>query len=203
MTEKTSERMAADEPPRLLIRLAEADDLAALLVFANTFRFSHLHRGKGKASAESNLVKSVLPKLALRRLWPAMACATRMLALDEGMIIGQAVLTPPRLEDMERMATLSIKVSEDRRGQGIGTALLAALLVHADTQLRLDKVTLSVRSDNHHALYLYNKFGFYRISAAPYRVPTVKAEGMCVEIEEWVRVRPQNPAESLVARTPE
>jgi len=199
MTENTNERMAAAEPPRLMIRLAEADDLPSLLVFANTFRLPHPYRGKGKASAESNLIKSVLPKLALRRLWPAMACATRMLALDDGIIIGQAVLTPPRLENTERMATLSIKVSEDCRGRGVGTALLAALLAQADTCLKLDRVTLSVRSDNHHALYLYRKFDFQRVSAAPHRALPERADGMCVEIEEWVRIRPQNPAESLVA----
>lgn len=52
-----------------------------------------------------------------------------------------------------------IAVHPDFRGQGIGSALLAAVEQHA-RELGCCKVTLEVRSDNHRAMDAYARAGF-------------------------------------------
>lgn len=58
---------------------------------------------------------------------------------------------------------VAIAVSRHRRGRGIGTALLAALLDRATAQ-GLDAVSLSVSLVNPVALSLYRKAGFEAVS---------------------------------------
>lgn len=51
-------------------------------------------------------------------------------------------------------------VARDCQGQGIGTQLLTALLDLADNWMNLQRVELTVFSDNAPALALYRKLGF-------------------------------------------
>ena len=51
-------------------------------------------------------------------------------------------------------------VRTDCQGQGIGTALLEAVLDLADNWLMLRRVELEVYADNQRAVRLYEKFGF-------------------------------------------
>jgi putative acetyltransferase len=53
-----------------------------------------------------------------------------------------------------------IVVREDLQGQGIGQALVAAVLSLADDWLMIDRVGLVVWVQNDHALRLYQRFGF-------------------------------------------
>ena len=55
---------------------------------------------------------------------------------------------------------LGIMVRTDCQGQGIGTALLEAVLDLADNWLMLRRVELEVYADNQRAVRLYEKFGF-------------------------------------------
>ena len=56
---------------------------------------------------------------------------------------------------------LGIGVVKDARGQGVGTALIQALLVNAHKQ-GIQRISLSVEKDNP-AIYLYRKFGFKKM----------------------------------------
>ena len=51
-------------------------------------------------------------------------------------------------------------VAQDCQGQGIGTQLLTALLDLADNWMNLQRVELTVFSDNEPAMALYRKLGF-------------------------------------------
>ena len=55
---------------------------------------------------------------------------------------------------------LGIMVRTDCQGQGIGTALLEAVLDLADNWLMLHRVELEVYADNGDAIRLYQRFGF-------------------------------------------
>ncbi len=53
-------------------------------------------------------------------------------------------------------------VEDHATGQGIGTALLEAILDAADNWLDIRRVELTVFADNDRAIRLYERFGFER-----------------------------------------
>jgi [ribosomal protein S18]-alanine N-acetyltransferase len=82
-------------------------------------------------------------------------------AYDEETLIGYGgLVVVGRPRDYEA-SVHTIGIDPDYQGQGIGTALLRALLARAD---ELDApVFLEVRTDNNRALALYERHGFVRI----------------------------------------
>lgn len=60
------------------------------------------------------------------------------------------------------VAQLGMGVHDDFTGQGIGTALLAAILDAADNWLAIRRVELTVYPDNLRAIRLYERHGFER-----------------------------------------
>ena len=57
-------------------------------------------------------------------------------------------------------ATIGMGVHDDYVGQGIGTALLAALVDSADRWFAIRRLDLTVFADNAPAVQLYRRFGF-------------------------------------------
>ncbi len=55
---------------------------------------------------------------------------------------------------------LGISVLSSAQGQGVGTALMAALCDYADNWLGILRMELDVYADNAVAISLYKKFGF-------------------------------------------
>ena len=79
-----------------------------------------------------------------------------------GDVIGSAGLhaaagTAPR---RRHAMALGISVAREAQGQGVGTALMAALCDYADRWLGILRIELTVYADNEVALRLYRKFGF-------------------------------------------
>ncbi len=70
----------------------------------------------------------------------------------------------------------NVAVHPDYRGQGIANLLLEALLQSGD-KTGITAYTLEVRTGNHTAIHLYEKFGFAREGIRPdfYRKPTEDA----------------------------
>lgn len=60
---------------------------------------------------------------------------------------------------LDELEITNIAVHPDHRRQGIGAALLEALIAHAK-KLRAARITLDVRVSNTPAISLYQKFGF-------------------------------------------
>ena len=80
---------------------------------------------------------------------------------DGDRVVGYAGLIA--YDDEAHVATIG--VAEDRQGEGIGAALLDALLVEADR--RSPVVLLEVRADNPVAQELYRRRGFTEIGRRP------------------------------------
>jgi putative acetyltransferase len=59
-------------------------------------------------------------------------------------------------------ASLGMGVADDMNGQGIGTALLEALIEAADKWLDIRRIELTVFVDNERAIRLYERHGFQR-----------------------------------------
>ncbi|NBK21808.1 MAG: GNAT family N-acetyltransferase [Spirochaetia bacterium] len=84
-----------------------------------------------------------------------------LLALEGENIIGSLGVDTPSFERLSHRGEMGISVLQQCWGQGVGSALLEAMLawIHGgDTGLR--KIDLTVREDNVRALALYRKFGF-------------------------------------------
>ena len=82
-----------------------------------------------------------------------------LVAARDGQPVGYGALMR-RTGRQAHMAELVLCVHDDHWGQGIGQALLAALIDLADNWLGLLRLQLEVASDNRSALHIYQKMGF-------------------------------------------
>jgi ribosomal-protein-alanine N-acetyltransferase len=88
-----------------------------------------------------------------------------LVADDEGQVVGYGgLLVPPgeRPHGGGQADVLTMAVAPARWGQGIGSALLEALLAEAESK-GCTEVFLEVRVDNSRAQELYRRYGFGRI----------------------------------------
>ncbi|MCJ2080123.1 GNAT family N-acetyltransferase [Methylobacterium sp. J-090] len=84
----------------------------------------------------------------------------------EGELIGVAALYVPEAPKLRHKGTLwGVFVSPDARGDGVGTALIAAVMAHAETCV--DDVGLSVGAANSEAVRRYEAAGFMRYGLEP------------------------------------
>jgi len=86
-------------------------------------------------------------------LWPDFL----LLAWQGTKLLGYLLVAPGQ-QGIASLGILSLAVSEQSRGLGVGQALLSHLLQHCPTQTR--QLWLTVAPDNLPALHLYKKSGF-------------------------------------------
>jgi putative acetyltransferase len=79
---------------------------------------------------------------------------------NEEIVIGVVGLTISASPRMRHSGSMGIMVHKDYQNNGIGTALMRAIMDIADNWLMLVRVELSVFEDNERAIHLYEKFGF-------------------------------------------
>lgn len=83
-----------------------------------------------------------------------------LVAEVDGAIVGHGLLEPLALEVTRHVVQLTLAVNLGWQGQGIGRALLTALLEWARAAPHVERVELRVRSGNAAAIALYEKLGF-------------------------------------------
>ncbi|MEZ4663639.1 MAG: GNAT family N-acetyltransferase [Caldilineaceae bacterium] len=84
-----------------------------------------------------------------------------LVAVVEGEVVGQLGLhTFPHSPRRKHVGDIGMGVRDDWQGQGVGSALMAAMVDLADNWLNLHRVELTVYVDNAAAIALYKKFGF-------------------------------------------
>ena len=96
---------------------------------------------------------------------PAVPGAPELLLLAErdGHVVGNAGLHSAATQLRRRHAMmLGISVSPSAQGQGVGNALMAAMLDYADNWAHVLRIELTVFSDNEKAIRLYERHGFER-----------------------------------------
>jgi putative acetyltransferase len=84
----------------------------------------------------------------------------RPVAEVDGRVVGSSSLHCGRSPRMRHMAGCGMSVHSYYWNQGVGTALMAAVLDLADNWLNLKRIELEVYTDNAAAVHLYEKFGF-------------------------------------------
>ena len=83
-----------------------------------------------------------------------------LVAEREGTVVGHAFLERLSLAVTSHVVRLTIAVHEGHQSQGVGRALMNELLRWAQTNPRVEKVELQVRSSNERAIALYRSLGF-------------------------------------------
>lgn len=87
---------------------------------------------------------------------------TRLVAVIDGKAIGSAGLHPADQPRRSHVASIGMAVHDAYAGRGAGSALMAALVDHADRWLNYRRLELTVYVDNARAIALYERFGFQR-----------------------------------------
>ncbi len=82
-----------------------------------------------------------------------------IVAVEGDRVVGHVGIQREELPATRHVATLGLSVAEERRGRGIGSALLATALRWA-RGAGVEKIVLSVYPHNTAAVALYRKFGF-------------------------------------------
>ncbi len=84
----------------------------------------------------------------------------RLVAAIDDRVVGQLGLHPTTSPRRRHCASFGMGVHDDFQGQGVGNALMGAMLDLADCWLDLRRIELQVYADNAAAVHLYEKFGF-------------------------------------------
>ncbi len=96
-----------------------------------------------------------------KRLADPMEAYISLLACVDGEPIGQIGLaTFPKHPRRRHAGEIGMCVRDDWQGQGVGSALMQAVVDMADRWLNLTRLELIVYTDNEAAVKLYKKFGF-------------------------------------------
>ena len=147
-------RSASDDTsPLFTIRRARADDArdaAALMsdpaVFPHTLQMPH----GSESFWRERLAQADKPGVYLG-----------LVAERDGRVVAMANLFQTQPSPRRRHAAgLGICVAPQAQGQGIGAALMRALLDHADRWAGLLRIELTVYVDNARAIALYRRHGF-------------------------------------------
>ena len=85
---------------------------------------------------------------------------------------------------------LGIGVRSSHWGRGIGTALMSALTEAADRWLNIQRIELTVFTDNARAIALYRRFGF--VVEGTHRAFALR-DGAYADVHAMARLHPNPP----------
>jgi putative acetyltransferase len=83
-----------------------------------------------------------------------------LVATIAGEVVGNLGLHAPKSARRRHVGEIGMAVRDDRQRHGVGSALMTAAIELADRWLNLQRLELSVYTDNLAAMALYRKFGF-------------------------------------------
>jgi len=108
-----------------------------------------------------------------------------------GEVIGNAGVHPLTPVRRRHAAGIGMAVARHAQGQGVGTALMRAIVDWADNWAQLLRLELTVYTDNAAAQALYRKFGF--VLEGTHRAYALR-DGVYVDAHCWARLHPRPPA---------
>ena len=141
----------------ILIRRSEPNDAAAVRdIYAGIVAYS-------------GTLQLPYPSIEIwqKRLTDVPAHAHSLVAEVNGEIVGNVGLEVCTSVRRRHVGTFGIGVKDECQGQGIGSALLEAVINLADNWLNLKRLELTVYTDNQAAVHLYKKYGFVIEGTSP------------------------------------
>jgi putative acetyltransferase len=162
--------------PPITIRAAEPDDADDLAILFNC---------RGVVAGTLQLPFSSVEHRRERLAEPPPG-THQLVALVDGRVVGMLGLHLEQGPRRRHAAAFGMAVHDDFQGQGLGSALMRAMLDLADNWLGLRRIELFVYTDNAPAIHLYEKFGFRLEGTA--RKYALRA-GQYVDAQMMARVR--------------
>ncbi len=83
-----------------------------------------------------------------------------LVAVVDGEVVGTIGLHTSSRPRIRHAGEIGMMVRDDWQSQGVGTAMMQAVVDLADKWLNLTRIELTVYTDNEPAIALYRKFGF-------------------------------------------
>jgi putative acetyltransferase len=119
----------------------------------------------------------------------------RLVALVDGRLVGNITLEQHQGARRRDVASFGMAVHDAYVRQGVGSALMAAMIHLADDWLGVRRIEMEVWTDNQAAIHLYEKFGF--VVEGTGRQYALRA-GKLVDAHFMARVRalPTTPSQS-------
>jgi L-phenylalanine/L-methionine N-acetyltransferase len=114
-----------------------------------------------------------------------------LVALQDDDLVGSAGLHSNLNPRRSHAAMLGIAVRDDAQGQGVGHALMTAIIDLADNWLRLLRLELTVYADNASAQRLYQRHGF--VPEGVLRAYSFR-DGQYVDVLSMARLHPAPPS---------
>lgn len=114
-----------------------------------------------------------------------------LVAERDGTVVGNAGLMPMTHVRRRHVMGLGLVVATASKGQGVGSALMQALVDWADQWAQVLRLELTVFSDNEPAIALYRKFGFE--IEGTHRGYALR-EGEFIDVHTMARIHPAPPA---------
>jgi L-phenylalanine/L-methionine N-acetyltransferase len=113
-----------------------------------------------------------------------------LVAEREGRVIGSTGLHPALQLRRRHTAMVGISVAVHAQRQGVGFALLQALIDYADNWAQLLRLELTVFTDNTRAISLYRRCGFAH--EGTHRAYALR-HGQWADVHSMARLHPQPP----------
>ena len=142
----------ANPPAGITLRPAAPEDARSFLAF-----WKAIVGEGGYVRSEEVDTPARVYRARFRRSWTDREA--QVVALDAGRVVGHVYIQREAHPVTRHVATLGIAVSADRRGLGIGRALMAEAFRWAVSS-GVEKIMLSVYPHNDAAIALYRRFGF-------------------------------------------
>ena len=108
-----------------------------------------------------------------------------------GEVVGNAGVHPVPHVRRRHTAGIGMAVAQHAQGQGVGSAMMAAIVDWADNWAQLLRLELTVYTDNAAGIALYRKFGF--VHEGTHRAFALR-NGVYVDAHCMARLHPNPPA---------
>lgn len=141
---------------RLVIRTARRADGPAL---AETWR-QIIPTTQMVLTSPGEFTLSDEEESSLLESWAAHPCSTMIAAFDQDRPVGMLGLVASKHRRNAHVVDLGMALRIECRGQGLGTAMMAAAIDYAVANPWIERITLGVWSHNDPGRRLYARFGF-------------------------------------------
>jgi len=150
----------------LTIRRVEADDAEAILGYLKQVGGESDNLLFGAEGLPYTLEEE---REALRRFAEAKT-STMLVGVSSDRIVSIVNLSAPTRERIAHTSDIGVSVLKEYWHDGVGTAMLTALVEFARATGVIEIIHLEVRADNLRAIGLYEKIGFSTIGRYPRRI---------------------------------